>query len=123
MMRNKTTESPSLAEFARALCGFFVASSIGLLGTVACAGTVTPPDSTPVYADEIPSGIEPVQVEHQSTARPNPQTVSTDSSRAVTPPHPAAGEPTARSAPAEGGPSTKKAAGEDEAPAPPPATE
>lgn len=45
---------------------------------VSCAGTVTPPDSTPVYAENVGVGVERVEVEHQSTNRPTPEKMSTE---------------------------------------------
>lgn len=40
---------------------------------LACAGTVTPPDTTPVYADDATQGVEPIPVEHASVNDPEVQ--------------------------------------------------
>ncbi len=68
-MRYLIRKGLTLSDFTRAFSGLLVAT------TVACAGTVTPPDATPVYADEIAPGVEPIDVEHQSTNRPDPEVV------------------------------------------------
>lgn len=44
---------------------------------LACAGTVTPPDSTPVYADNATHGIEPIEVEQSSINSPEVKTLKT----------------------------------------------
>lgn len=78
MMRNITSESHTPTDFVGALPRLLVTTTIACLGTLACAGTVTPPDSTPVYADDIAAGVTPVEVEHQSTNRPDPENPSAD---------------------------------------------
>lgn len=83
---------PYLTDFVRPLFALFA------LMSVACAGTVTPPDSTPVYADDIGQGLEPVDVEHQSTNRPEPETLSENTVKSEAAPPPA--ESTTSAAPA-----------------------
>lgn len=68
-MSSKSSFRLLLTDFVRPLLALFA------LTAVACAGTVTPPDSTPVYADDIGQGVLPVDVEHQSTNRPEPEMV------------------------------------------------
>lgn len=69
----------NLTAFARPVCALVAAATIG------CTGTVSPPDSTPVYAEDVGQGVEPVDVEHQSTTRPDPEKVSTGEEKADAP--------------------------------------
>ncbi len=75
-MLRHTSSSISHSNSARTLLALALATTFG------CAGTVTPPDSTPVYAEEIAPGAEPVEVDMLSTNDPEPK--PTDSSQVPT---------------------------------------
>lgn len=70
IMPSQTSAHLAFSDFARILSAVLIASA------VSCAGTVTQPDATPVYAEEIAEGVERVEVEHLSTNRPEPENVS-----------------------------------------------
>jgi predicted outer membrane protein len=65
-------------------------------GVVACANGATPPDSTPVYAEQVAPGVAPISVERLSVNRPEAEAISgtssqkkdehPDASSSVTPP-------------------------------------
>lgn len=83
IMPSQTSAPLPLSDFTLALAALLLATA------VSCAGTVTPPDSTPVYADSIGDGVKRVEIEHQSTNRPTPEKVS-PGKEATAPPDPEA---------------------------------
>jgi len=55
-------------------------------GTAACASRATPPDSTPVYADNIAPGVAPISVERLSVNRPEVEKIAEPADDATTEP-------------------------------------
>lgn len=77
-MTCKTSNAPAASRTGRSLKTLSrILLGVAVMTTSACAGSVTPPESTPVYADEIAPGIEPVAVERTSVNRPEVNAVAT----------------------------------------------
>lgn len=53
-----------------------VLSGLVTLGAAGCATPATPPESTPVYAEEVAPGAEPIAVEKSSVDDPEVETVA-----------------------------------------------
>lgn len=81
-------------------------------GALACTNSATPPDSTPVYAEEVAPGVAPIGVERLSVNRPEAGTItgpapSEPKEQAVSPTSPEAdpsAEETKETEPSEEGP-------------------
>lgn len=71
-MQYENPTSAHRSDFSRVLPVLLVGAALG------CTPTATPPESTPVYAEEVAPGVEPVPVERQSVNRPEAQPVSAE---------------------------------------------